>query len=58
MFQSPLQDTQNKLGAEGSLGVSHSKVKNGLPGPASTPRSKRSERGKGNEHTLHTLPSE
>lgn len=38
-------------------GVSH-KVANSLPGPASTPRSERRERGKGNKRTLHTLPSE
>lgn len=38
-------------------GVSH-KVANSLQGPASTPRSERRERGKGNKHTLHTLSSE
>jgi len=58
VFQSPLQDTQNRLGTEGSSGVSHCKVANSLPGPASTPRSKKRERGKGNKHTLHTLPSQ
>lgn len=54
VFQSPLQDTQDRLSTEGSSGVSHSKVVKSLPGPASTPRSKRRGARETNTHFTHS----
>lgn len=57
VFQSPLQDAQGRLSTEGSSGVSHSKVAKSLPGPASTPRSKRRGARETNTHFTYSPQS-